>query len=330
MYTKLISLLGLAVTAQAHMHLHYPPTLKGDNNPHTKGEPDWLLNYPYGCCDKPSPGPCKGHLDLLDTDEGKPVVTWEAGQKANFSLSGLRIERTQENVYGGTHYGGSCQIGMSFDKGATFKVVTSWEGSCPHREGGEDPKGQVFDFTVPADVPSGNAVFAWTWVNREREFFMNCASVTIAGGNGDNEQQPPASSAAPAPSKTQAAQQPESTGVSQYTLSGCDCKCPSQTYTKACQCSCDSPSKNRRNVERQALALHKRILQHEEKMSAPVRRTESVAFNDRPDMLIEIDWKDKSDGICHSAGNPFELKYPNPGPDVIEGDGEYKLEEPTC
>ncbi|KAF2469780.1 uncharacterized protein BDR25DRAFT_304220 [Lindgomyces ingoldianus] len=329
MYGKGLALLALVTAAQAHMHLFFPPTLKGDNNPFTKGDADPLLNYPYGCCGKPSPGPCKGHLGLLDTDEGKPVVTWQAGQKANFSLSGLQINTPTENPYGGNHFGGSCQVGLSLDKGKTFKVVSTWQGNCPLREGGEDPANQVFDFVVPADVPAGNAVFAWTWVNREKEFNMNCASVAIAGGNGENQQQPAASSSAPAPSKTQSAQHPESTGA-QYTLKSCTCECPSQTYTDSCQCTCESPAVSRRLVEREALTLHKRRLQHAEKMKAPVRRTEAVAFKSRPDMLINIDWKDKEDGQCHSAGSPYELKFPDPGPTVVQGDGEYQLKEPTC
>ncbi|KAF2194701.1 hypothetical protein K469DRAFT_547184 [Zopfia rhizophila CBS 207.26] len=268
MYTKALYLGLLATAAQAHMHMYFPPTLKGDNNPNTKGAADPYLNYPYGCCGQPVPGPCKGHLDLLDTDEGKPVVEWAAGQKANFTLSGKQIKTSTENPEGGTHYGGSCQVGFSTDKGKTFKVATTWQGNCPLRDGTTDPSTQTFDFVVPADIPSGNAVFAWTWVNREKEFNMNCASVTITGGKGGQQQEqqqqqsPKASASAPAaaPSKTQDA-------------------------------------------------------------------SEAVAFSSRPDMLLGIDYNGAK---CHSAGGQSELKWPNPGPDVIKGDGEYQLTEPSC
>ncbi|KAF2799705.1 lytic polysaccharide monooxygenase, partial [Melanomma pulvis-pyrius CBS 109.77] len=299
-------LLALASVAHSHMHLFYPPTLKGDNNPHTQGSADPLLNYPYGCCGKEAPGPCKGHLDLLDTDEGKPVATWTAGEKANFTLSGAAITNTDAfNPVGGNHYGGSCQVGFSVDKGKTFKVATTWQGNCPLRHGGEDPSTQSFDFTVPADIPTGDVVFAWTWVNREKEFNMNCASVSIVGGNGETPAPPttttPAESPAPTETQYKSPNQP-----AQYTLEGCSCECPSEQWTSACSCQCESPSAK-------------------PKLNAPVRRTETVAFHSRPDMLLDIDFSTAS---CHSEGTDSELQFPNPGPEVVEGDGEYPLAEP--
>jgi hypothetical protein len=80
------------------------------------------LNFPIGCCDSngrptlPSPGDCRGHLDLLDTEEGRPQVTWEPGQDAYFQLSDYTYTA---NAPESTHYGGSCQIGFSVDRGQT-------------------------------------------------------------------------------------------------------------------------------------------------------------------------------------------------------------------
>jgi hypothetical protein len=330
MFTKALSVLALASIASAHMHMHYPPTLKGDNNPNTQGDADPLLNYPYGCCGKEAPGPCKGHLDLLDTDEGKPVVTWEAGQKANFTLSGAAINTPTFNPEGGNHYGGSCQVGFSVDKGKTFKVATTWQGNCPLRNGGEDPSTQSFDFTVPADIPAGDVVFAWTWVNREQEFNMNCASVTISGGSGYTPEEPEAPTTtkpaeSPAPEETSSYSQPQE--PAQYNLDSCSCECPSQEWTSQCSCQCDSPATKRHIVERKALQLHHRNLHNAAKLNAPIRRAETVAFNSRPDMLLEIDF---STARCHSTGDTTELKFPDPGPEVVEGDGEYPLAEPSC
>jgi hypothetical protein len=361
-----VALLGLVGVASAHMHLFYPPTLKGDNNPYTQGEPDSDLNYPYGCCGRPVQDICKGHLGLLDTDEGQPTATWAPGQAANFSLSGEVVKNTGENPIGGTHFGGSGQVGFSVDNGKTFKVVKTWQGGFPRRldnaNGGLDPSNQVFDFTVPADLPSGKAVFAWTWVNREKEFNMNCASVTISG-DGQSQPAPPAQSKpseapkqapnqpepstpaeapepyntpeAPAPSP--APEAPESTKPGQYsdkpgklTLEGCQCHCPMDIAGEGCVCwGCESPSQNKRDVERKATALHRRNLANAEKLNVPVRRAESVAFNDRPEMLLNIDF---AGAKCHSAGDPNELKFPNPGPDVeIASDAnEYPLVEPVC
>ncbi|KAF1954694.1 hypothetical protein CC80DRAFT_416790 [Byssothecium circinans] len=257
------------------MHLNWPPALKGDNNPHT-AQADPFLNYPYGCCGKPVAGNCHGHAGLIDTDEGKPVVTWAPGQTVNFTLSGQKLNSPTENPAGGTHYGGSCQVGFSTDKGKTFKVATTWQGNCPDRKGNTDPSTQLFKFTVPADTPAGERVlFGWTWINREKEFNMNCASVTISGTNTSPEE-PAASSSTPnKPSSTPAASAPSS------------------------------------------------------KPSAPASapRAEAVSFASRPDMLLGIDF---AGAKCHSKGGSVELEFPDPGPNVVKGDGEYKLAPPTC
>ena len=162
------------------MSLWYPPPLGGSKEANSfTTQVDKEFNFPIGCCDSqgeptlPSPGDCRGHLDLLDTEEGTPQVTWEPGQDAYFKLSDHMYSI---GVPGSTHYGGSCQVGFSVDKGQTWKVAASYHGNCPHRD--KDTP-QVFEFKVPLNIPTGIAVFAWVWLNREHEFFMNCAAVQI-------------------------------------------------------------------------------------------------------------------------------------------------------
>lgn len=166
-----ILIMVLTATVNAHMRLYYPPPFNAPNNPYRTGPNDTRLEYPYGCCDAGETPICRGYLSQLGTEQGRPVATWETGTIQHFSLTG-----------NGTHYGGSCQAGFSVDKGETWKVVASYEGNCPHRHfGSRDIEGQTFEFTVPADMPLGNHVFAWTWINREKEFFMLCSSVEITG-----------------------------------------------------------------------------------------------------------------------------------------------------
>jgi hypothetical protein len=150
---------------------------------------------------------------------------------------------------------------------------------------------------------------------------MNCAVVTIAGGNGEAPEEPQE------PQDPEEPQQPQS---SQYTLEGCTCSCPSQSWTEGCQCySCGSPTTKRRDVERKALAMHKRQLQQAQKLSAPHRRAEMVAFSARPDMALNIDIPGSE---CKSQGNPAEVLFPNPGPEVegTEDNDGYPLAEPIC
>ncbi|KAI5364404.1 hypothetical protein J4E82_011488 [Alternaria postmessia] len=163
--------------------LWYPGPLGGAreaNAMSTYVDPE--LNFPLGCCDEdgqatlPSPGVCRGHVDMFDEQEAQ--VVWQAGQDAYFQLSDHTYTA---GVPGSTHYGGSCQVGFSLDRGQTWRVAASFSGNCPRRAEDGSPSSQTFDFQVPRGMPSGNALFAWVWLNREHEMFVNCAKVQIAG-----------------------------------------------------------------------------------------------------------------------------------------------------
>ena len=57
-------------------------------------------------------------------------------------------------------------------------MIKSVVGGCPVK--------QDYEFVIPTSAPGGEDVlFAWTWVNREgnREFYMDCAWVTIEGSD---------------------------------------------------------------------------------------------------------------------------------------------------
>ncbi|KAK4896235.1 hypothetical protein LTR27_005757 [Elasticomyces elasticus] len=240
---------ALCAVATAHLQLHYPAPFNASNNPHL-GDcgADPYLQYPYDCCGPYDRWtyPCRGYISLLGTPQGAPTATWQAGSEQSWNVSGI-----------GNHYGGSCQVGFSVDKGDSFQTVTSYEGNCPHRNGGNGPEDQNFPFTVPADMPTGVHVFSWIWYNREQEFNMNCAAVEIT-----------------APAKS------------------------SGDYHGSPAARASSSSSH-----------------------------VSVAYHNRPEMLVA----DDGNG-CLTPHTTAELKYPQPGPDVVAGDGEYPLELPygTC
>ncbi|RMZ67728.1 spore coat SP96 precursor [Pyrenophora seminiperda CCB06] len=182
MYTKALAYLCWTASVSGHMSLWYPGPpggAKEANAMSTYVDPE--LNFPLGCCDKdgqatlPSPGICRGHLDLFNEQE--PQVVWQAGQDAYFQLSDHAYTA---GAPGSTHYGGSCQVGFSLDRGRTWKAAASFSGNCPRQAEDGSPGSQTFDFQVPRGMPSGNALFAWVWLNREHEFFINCAKVRIA------------------------------------------------------------------------------------------------------------------------------------------------------
>ncbi|KAJ6784568.1 hypothetical protein PWT90_06488 [Aphanocladium album] len=153
--------IGLATLASAHMQMSNPPPFRSKHNPYTTNV-DYDMNSPLSASG--SNYPCKGYHNLLNTPQGRSVVTWQAGGSYSLSVEGSA-----------THNGGSCQASLSYDGGRTFKAIHSWIGGCPLKS--------TWPFTLPNDTPAGEAVFAWTWFNNigNREMYMNCAHVTIKG-----------------------------------------------------------------------------------------------------------------------------------------------------
>lgn len=163
----LVGVISLAVgVANAHMEMTYPAPFRGKGNPFTT-QVDSDMTSPLSA--DGSNFPCKGYQSDFGTAAGAPTAEWSPGQTYNMSISG-----------GANHNGGSCQASLSFDKAKTFTVIHSYIGNCPLQ-------GQSsFEFVVPKDTPSGEAIFAWTWFNKvgNREMYMNCAAVKIGGGGG--------------------------------------------------------------------------------------------------------------------------------------------------
>ncbi|KAL1406663.1 hypothetical protein Q8F55_008369 [Vanrija albida] len=164
----LLAASSLALPALAHMEMQYPPPFRSKFNPHTlSANIDWSMTNPL----EPdgSNYPCKGYNHVLGTSEGTVVASFAQGGAYNFTIVGSAF-----------HGGGSCQASLSYDGGKTYTVVQSIIGNCPVFGSGN------FDFKIPADAPTGDAVFAWTWFNNigNREMYMNCAAVTITGAGG--------------------------------------------------------------------------------------------------------------------------------------------------
>jgi hypothetical protein len=167
----LMALVVFTQSSMAHMIMSWPPSLKYSGNPFANAASiagdstaiDYSLTSPLSATG--SDYPCKGYQSLLGTTQGSSVVTWQAGQTYNFTITG-----------GAPHGGGSCQASISTDKGKTFTVITSFVGSCPLESG------DTFKFDLPSDTPAQDSVlFAWTWFNKigNREMYMNCAVVDI-------------------------------------------------------------------------------------------------------------------------------------------------------
>lgn len=152
----------LAGSAYGHIAITKPAPLRSKENPNSGSATDYDINSPLSGM---SQYPCKGALSYLGKPEGASVETYAPGGTYDMVIGS-----------GAAHDGGSCQISLSYDKGKTFTVIKSIIGGCA-------AVGGSYKFSVPSDAPTGEAVFSWSWNNHSgnREFYQNCAVVTIAG-----------------------------------------------------------------------------------------------------------------------------------------------------
>ncbi|KAK8854655.1 hypothetical protein IAR55_003394 [Kwoniella newhampshirensis] len=165
MSTRLAILTSLlaASSALAHCQLAWPFPLHSPLNPATpEAIKDYSMTSPLVT---DGTYPCKGFINNPVSDMNS-VVTWSAGSTINYTIAGTAV-----------HGGGSCQCSMSYDQGKTWNVIFSYIGGCLI-------EGMTTEITIPADAPSGEALFAWGWFNLlgNREMYHNCAPVTIANG----------------------------------------------------------------------------------------------------------------------------------------------------
>ncbi|KAJ2555398.1 hypothetical protein EV175_002273 [Coemansia sp. RSA 1933] len=108
----------------------------------------------------------------------KPAATWTAGESVT-----VKFDSNSDILSGG-----DMEFSMSYDGGKTFAVIYQVlrYAFLNGKPSGETSKAQVLEytFTLPKDLPnSDSAIFAWTWLpaSGDREFFMNCADVSITG-----------------------------------------------------------------------------------------------------------------------------------------------------
>ncbi|KAI4722708.1 hypothetical protein E4T48_00997 [Aureobasidium sp. EXF-10727] len=156
------TLLSLASQVLGHMEMSWPYPLRSKYNPaNSYTIIDYSMTSPLLA--DGSNFPCKGYQNDRPF---VPVTTFSAGSTYNMTVAGSAV-----------HGGGSCQLSLSYDNGATFRVIKSMIGGCPLTS--------TYDFTIPSYAPDGNALFAWTWQNEQgnREYYMNCATVSIEGSS---------------------------------------------------------------------------------------------------------------------------------------------------
>ncbi|TLS30582.1 hypothetical protein PpBr36_03127 [Pyricularia pennisetigena] len=164
-FNSIATVFGLVASANAHMLLAYPPPFPGNQN----GPLGDGINFP-----------CQGKMT------GGTPTTMSLGSTQKLTFQG-----------GATHGGGSCQVALTDETAPTaatkFRVITSIQGGCPLSSAGNNGNDASaaldsgLQFKIPDDIPAGKYILSWTWINRigNREFYMNCAPVTLTGTGGD-------------------------------------------------------------------------------------------------------------------------------------------------
>jgi hypothetical protein len=108
-YTAFFTILALMATVHGHMEMSFPPPFRSKfNKLADAGKVDYSMTAPLSGA---AQFPCKGYQSDMGTPGGASVVTWNAGDKTNFTIVG-----------GAAHGGGSCQAALSYDGGKSFTV----------------------------------------------------------------------------------------------------------------------------------------------------------------------------------------------------------------
>ncbi|ROV92623.1 hypothetical protein VPNG_09889 [Cytospora leucostoma] len=146
-----------------------------------------------------SPAASNGPLEMDGSNFPCQKSSSDSTLSGESTSMALGSDQPLEFIGQSVHGGGSCQVSITYDENptasSTWKVITSIEGGCPARDSagnlGDDTSATAADpytynFTIPDDIPTGNAVLAWTWFNKvgNREMYMNCALVELTGTSG--------------------------------------------------------------------------------------------------------------------------------------------------
>ncbi|KAJ1956536.1 hypothetical protein GGI12_005282 [Dipsacomyces acuminosporus] len=132
---------------------------------------DTNINAPIGTHEKVNQPLCK-----FTTPYSKPAAQWTAGSTVTVEF----------NPHAAVHGGGHCQFSLSYDGGKTFVVIHDELRYCftGGPSGSNSAANLAYSIPLPNNLPSGDhVIFAWSWNNAigNREYYMNCADVSIKG-----------------------------------------------------------------------------------------------------------------------------------------------------
>jgi hypothetical protein len=191
---------------------------------------------------------------------------------------------------------------------------------------------------VPQGMPTGAAVFAWIWLNREHESFMNCASVRIGRGSANDTLPDPKPRASE--SLTQSALQVKSAHrideVQGQRQTSKGHERPTSTYSVASPSKSETDREHRKRHSHHHYHMHaankRNTLQKESKLLQH-RAPQTCDWASAPRMETSYYTKDAScaaNAKSMSLGSDnFEVSWGN-ACGVVKGDGEYPIRDIQC
>ena len=167
-HAMLLVMLLCGVGIHSHMIMSFPPSRS------------YVGNKAYKPVDYDLMSPVKTLAMCKGKPPGAPVASFNPGDVVNVSFTGSA-----------RHGGGLCQFALSYDNDTHFYLIAEYRYGCPDAS-------YTWPVTIPNDAPScSQCTFAWAWVNAigNREYYMDCADITI---NNPTQQSPPKGRYAPA------------------------------------------------------------------------------------------------------------------------------------
>ncbi|KAJ1916650.1 hypothetical protein H4219_003665 [Mycoemilia scoparia] len=107
-------------------------------------------------------------------ERGPTQATVRAGSSMTMKFDGSAI-----------HGGGHCQFAISYNN-KDFAVMEDVLKNCFTSSAFGSAGNYKYDIKLPAELPSGDATIAWSWVNAigNREYYMGCVDVKVEGTGG--------------------------------------------------------------------------------------------------------------------------------------------------
>ncbi|KAM0683376.1 hypothetical protein MDAP_001797 [Mitosporidium daphniae] len=150
----LLMVLLCSATISSHMIMAFPPS---------RG---YTKNDLYKPVDYDLMAPLKEMVMCKGKPPGSPVASFNPGDTVNVSFTGSA-----------RHHGGLCQFALSYDHDIHFYLIAEYRYGCPDSS-------YTWPVKIPDDAPPcSKCTFSWAWVNAvgNREYYMDCADITING-----------------------------------------------------------------------------------------------------------------------------------------------------